>query len=152
MRCRGGGYHSQPARTANCNSYAFCAKRSRDQFGEGRSIPQRNGGFGKSRAARQTHNQKIRIHRGNQNGNYSFGASALVSEMELLKNLQQKPYKTRVKILWTAVLGAVLVLIIIWGVSVKFRARDHASGTSKFQPFWESVKKLQFNFKRNGQN
>lgn len=42
-----------------------------------------------------------------------------------IKNLQKKPYNTRIKILWTGVILTGIIIILIWLITIKFRSNEN---------------------------
>lgn len=46
---------------------------------------------------------------------------------ELIKQLQHKPYQTRLRILWGSVAVAAIILISLWGYSIKHRFDNNSS-------------------------
>lgn len=60
-----------------------------------------------------------------------------------LTALQNRPYESRLKILKTAVAIVVVILLIIWGVTLRYRSRpENPEQKSKFAPIIESLKNL----------
>lgn len=63
---------------------------------------------------------------------------------DLVKDLQKKPYAERVKIFRTALIVVAVLIVIIWGVTIRFRS--HPQGEpSKFKEIWENAKNIKFN-------
>ena len=61
---------------------------------------------------------------------------------EQLRELQNKPYKTRLKILWLVVGITAILVIAIWIITLKYRATKPSQESSKFQPLIENFNKL----------
>lgn len=64
-----------------------------------------------------------------------------------LRQLQNKPYKTRLKILWMCVGIAAILILSIWIITLHYRQAPRADGTSRFQPMidgFNQLKKIKF--------
>ena len=59
----------------------------------------------------------------------------------IIKKLQDKPYKDRVKILWIAVIVTIIVLLGIWLLTISLREHKF-QGTNKYDRLKESFKEL----------
>lgn len=66
---------------------------------------------------------------------------------DIIKDLQKKPYTERVKIFRIALAGVVLLMLIIWGITIRFRNQP-AGEPSKFRVIWENAKSIKFNGQR----
>ena len=65
---------------------------------------------------------------------------------EQIKNLQTKPYRTRVKLLWLAVIVTLIVILMIWFVSLKFR--QSSSSDSQPSKLGDLVHTIKDNFQK----
>lgn len=66
-----------------------------------------------------------------------------MSLQDKIKSLQNRPYESRLKFLWTAVAITAVAILLIWALTLRYRGRvNHPAGESKFQPLLENIKKL----------
>jgi len=67
--------------------------------------------------------------------------------MNLIRRLQDKPYEQKIRLLKLAAVVAIILIVIVWAVTLKFRTGDESQGNEKFAPLWENIKNLRnFNF------
>lgn len=67
--------------------------------------------------------------------------------MGFIKKLQTKPEREKIKILRIAVVITVIMLLIIWILTLKFRAMEKGD-TSKFQRVWKNIQEFKSIFKK----
>ena len=60
----------------------------------------------------------------------------------IIKKLQDKPYKDRVKILWIAVIVTIIVLLAIWILTISLREHKFQAASNKYDRLKESFKEL----------
>ncbi len=66
--------------------------------------------------------------------------------MNYLKKLQAKPFAQRLRILKIASVVTAVLILAIWGLTLKFRATEKGD-TSKLQEIWNNVRELKSKFK-----
>lgn len=66
--------------------------------------------------------------------------------MNLIRRLQGKPYEQKIWLLKMATVVTIIFIIIIWAITLKFRATEKAD-TSKFQQIWKNIKELGSKFR-----
>ncbi len=59
-----------------------------------------------------------------------------------LTEVQNKPYKTRLRILRFTIIATAILIILIWFLTLKFRQPTSSTQSSKFAPLLEGLKKL----------
>jgi len=64
---------------------------------------------------------------------------------DFIKKLQAKSYDEKLKILWTAVIITAVALVVIWGLTLKFRNVPKGD-TSKFHEIFNNLKQLRSKF------
>ncbi|MBI4050699.1 MAG: hypothetical protein HY396_01850 [Candidatus Doudnabacteria bacterium] len=62
-----------------------------------------------------------------------------------ISDLQQKPYSSKVKILWGTVAAIAIILLVIWFITLRYRNLEASNELSKFAPIFENLKKLKNN-------
>lgn len=67
--------------------------------------------------------------------------------MGFIKKLQNKSEKEKIRILRISVVGTIIILLIIWGLTLKFRSIEKGD-TSKFQQIWNNIREFKSTFKK----
>ena len=58
-----------------------------------------------------------------------------------IRKLQNKPYDQKIRILWSVIIISLLLIVVIWVLTLKFRTTPQGD-TSKFRELINNVKKL----------
>ncbi|OGE75722.1 MAG: hypothetical protein A3C85_04625 [Candidatus Doudnabacteria bacterium RIFCSPHIGHO2_02_FULL_48_21] len=62
--------------------------------------------------------------------------------MSFLRNLQNKPYPEKIRILKFAGIVAAIFIALVWALTLQFRSTGESSEKEKFAPLWENLQKL----------
>src|SRR3989344_5900132 len=68
--------------------------------------------------------------------------SAKVTDMSFLRNLQNKPYPEKIRILKFAGIVAAIFIALVWALTLQFPSTGESSEKEKFAPLWENLQKL----------
>lgn len=68
----------------------------------------------------------------------------MTSLKQKIKELQKKPYKTKLRILWGTVIVSAIFLIIIWIITIQLRDKitDTNHSIDKFKTIFENAKSI----------
>lgn len=66
--------------------------------------------------------------------------------MGIIKKLQAKPYEEKIRILKIATVLTAVLILVIWGLTLKFRATE-TGDASKFNQLFENIGELKSKFK-----
>ena len=61
---------------------------------------------------------------------------------EHIKNLQHKPYAARVRVLWTAVGIAAIVILGLWALTLKFRNLPSTNEAQPARQIWDTLRQV----------
>ena len=67
----------------------------------------------------------------------------------VIKNLQARPYEEKIRILKIAAIATGILILVIWGLTLKFRTREHADN-SKFDGLIKNLKEFKSKFDGQG--
>ena len=59
-----------------------------------------------------------------------------------LRELREKPYQVRLKIMWSAVAVVIILLIGLWMITLHYRQSGTAELKSKIVPIWNNLKQV----------
>lgn len=63
----------------------------------------------------------------------------------VIKKLQAQPDEKKIRILWTAVIVAIMIILGIWFLTINFRERE-SRGTDKFDSLMKNLQELKNKF------